>query len=148
MKPYKIVIIVVVAVIALGGAGVMVGIRFFNKLTGPIFGAGTAFVTRIGTQGPDAAYDSASPVFQAQTSRQAFANLSARLHLAEIDRVGWSSMSMNGSNGTIGGTATLKSGTEVPMEMTLVYQNGHWLVTGLSVPGGLQTGGGSNQPKN
>ena len=78
MKPYKIVIVVVVAVIALGGAGAMVGIRFFNTATGPIFGAGT----------------------------------------------------------------------EVPMEMTLVYQNGHWLVTGLSVLGGLQTGGGSNQPKN
>ncbi len=148
MKPYKIVIIVMVAIGALGGAAVLFGIKMFNKLTGPIFGAGTAFVTQIATQGPDAAYASASPVFQAQTTQQAFASLSTRLHLTDLDHVGWSSMNVTGSNGTIGGTATLKSGTQVPMEMTLVYQNGVWLVTGLTVPGGVSTGGGSNQPKN
>jgi hypothetical protein len=144
MKPYKIVLIVVAVLIGLGGAGVM----WFNKLTGPIFGAGTAFVTQIAAQGPDAAYASASPVFQTQTSRQGFASLSIRLHLADLDHVGWSSMNITGSNGTIGGTATLKSGTEVPMELTLVKQKGIWMVTGLTVPGGLSTGGGNNQPKN
>ena len=144
MKPYRIVIVVVLVVAAFGGS---IGLFAF-KLTAGAADAGTSFLKQIATAGPDAAYASAAPVFQAQTSRVALADLSRRLGLAELDDVSWSSRSISGSNATIGGTATLKSGAKLPIEMTLVKQDNGWKVAALSVTGGLTTATGANQPKN
>jgi hypothetical protein len=144
MKPYQIVILVVLVIAAFGGS---IGLFAF-KLTAGVADAGTSFLKQIATAGPDAAYASAAPVFQAQTSRAALADLSRRLGLAELDDVSWSSRSITGSNATVSGTATLKSGTKLPIEITLVKQNDVWLVASMSVTGGLITGTGTNQLKN
>jgi hypothetical protein len=146
MKPYQIVLIVVLAVVAFGGS---IGLLVVG-MTVPAADAGTSFLRQIATAGPDAAYASAAPVFQAQTSRAALADLSKRLGLADFDDVSWTSRSINGSNATIGGTATLKSGMKLPIEIVLVKQNDVWMVAALSVAGGLTTGAGTgtNLPKN
>lgn len=144
MKPYQIVIVVVLAVSAFAGS---IGLFVF-KLTSPPADAGTAFLKQIAAAGPDAAYASAAPVFQAQTSRAALAELSRRLGLAELDDVSWSSRSISGSNATIGGTATLKSGAKLPIKMTLVKQDNGWHVAALSVTGGLSGAADINTPKN
>ena len=144
MKPYQIVLVVI---LVLGGLGGAIGLFGFN-LTAGIANAGTSFLKQIATAGPDAAYASAAPVFRAQTSRGALAGLAQRLGLADLEDVSWSSRSFSGSSGTIRGTATLKSGTKLPIEMTLVKQNDVWLVASMAVTGGLPAGGGENQPKN
>lgn len=133
MKPYKIAIIVAVTLTAFGGS---IGLFGF-KLTAGIADAGTGFMQRLAADGPDAAYASASTAFQVQTSRSALASLSLRMHLTDLAQIGWSSRSVTGSTGTLSGSATLKSGTTLPIEMTLVKEGDVWKVTGLTIPGGL-----------
>ena len=144
MKPWKIVLIVVLAFGAFGGAIVW----FVLGLTAGVADAGTSFFRTLATDGPHAAYVSASPGYQAGTSEAALASYASRLHLSDFASASWSSRSINGSIGTLGGTVTLKSGTTLPFEMTLVKQGDVWKVTGMIMDGSMPVGAGDNTSKN
>jgi len=144
MKPWKIVSIIVLAGGAFGGAIVW----FVFGLTAGIADAGTSFFRTLATDGPHAAYVSASPAYQAGTSEAALTRYAARLHLTDFASASWSSRSISGSTGTLGGTVTLKSGTTLPFEMTLVKQGDLWKVTGMMMDGSMLVGSGDNTSKN
>ncbi len=144
MKPWKIIVIVVLAFGAFGGSIVW----FVLGLTAGVADAGTGFMRTLATDGPHAAYTAASPALRAGTTEVALASLALRLHLSEFASASWSSRSISGSTGTLSGTVTLNSGTTLPVEMTLVKDGDVWKVTSMTVPGGLPVGGGGNGTKN
>ncbi len=144
MKPWKIVAIVALAGTAFVGAIIW----FVFSATAGVAEAGTAFLRTLATDGPHAAYISASPAFQTRTNEASLVGDVMRLHLDDFASASWSSRSMSGSTGTLSGTVTLKSGTALPVEMTLVKDGDVWKVTGMTVPGGLSGGGGGNGMKN
>lgn len=140
MKPWKIVVIVLVGFLALGGS---IGL-FVYRLTQPPADAGTAFLRQIATAGSDAAYATTSQAFQADVPKARLAELAQRFGLTQFDDASWTSRNIEGSIAHISGTVTLKSGATLPMEMTLVKENGTWLVTGFKVLGGVPPGGGGD----
>lgn len=133
MKTYKLVLLIILGVFAVGGSF----FYFLFESTAPATDAGASFLRQIAADGPEAAYASAAPTLRARSSSAAFAEFVTRRGLTEFDRVSWTnrfiSSGTNGTSARLAGTATLRSGATVRLQMTLVKQNGAWLVAGLTI---------------
>ncbi|MDR3418443.1 MAG: tetratricopeptide repeat protein [Nevskia sp.] len=97
--------------------------------------AGTAFLKQIAL-GPELAYDSTAQAFRDQQSKESFGSLSRQLALDEIDDVSWSHRSASGSTASLSGSVTLRRGSRLMVEMTVVREGEVWRVSGMSIAGG------------
>jgi TPR repeat protein len=131
LKSRRLAIFLALAVLLLGL--VITYVSFSRRYAAAGAEAGTAFLQQIGAQGAEAAYDSTAQGFRAQQTKQSFVDLTKQLALDEVDEVSWSSRSFSGFSAALKGTASLHTGAKLPVEMTLVRENGAWRVAGMSV---------------
>jgi hypothetical protein len=103
------------------------------------------FFQQVAAGHADEAYHSAAFGFQAQRTEVAFATAAKDMGLTDYARADWSQPQRDGGTTTIRVTIHTRSGTAIPLVVTLVKQSGAWRVFSLRSPPSQATGLSENR---
>ncbi|NOY22675.1 MAG: hypothetical protein GXO70_04065 [Acidobacteria bacterium] len=141
MKTRKFFGITVVSVLILG---LTVSCGLVNKMAEPA----NKFFTLVGNGNLQAAYDSTAGIFKKSTSFQQFEAFMKGNGLTQYKSSNWSSVSFKNQTGKIEGAITLKDGTTLPMDISLVKEGETWRISNLLLTGGgISKTSPENEPK-
>ncbi len=131
----------------LGGIAVLgaIIVAFVFWLTSGIADAGNAFVAKLRSGEPKAAYEMTSAAFRKATRLEVFQQYVARANLKGAGEPSWSSRKINGAGesaiGTLSGSIKDAKGNSMPVRLTLTKKDGTWVIHHmLFTPAGLAAG--------
>ncbi|RLE17978.1 MAG: hypothetical protein DRJ14_05015 [Acidobacteria bacterium] len=120
------------AVIGVVILGLTVSCGLINKMAEPA----NNFFTLVGNGNLQAAYDSTAGIFKKSTSFQQFEAFMKGNGLIQYKSANWSSVSFENQTGKIKGSVTLKDGTSIPMDLSLVKEGETWKISNILLTGG------------
>jgi len=109
------------------------------KKRGPLEAA-QLFFEQVGSGHTDDAYRSAAFGFQAQRSSAVFAAGAKDMGLTDYASGDWGVPGREGNSCTISVKVTTRSGTEIPLIVTLVNETGEWRIFSIHSPPNAETG--------
>jgi hypothetical protein len=119
-----------IVVLGFGAFGAVVAGLVFFFTSGMTDSAGV-FLTAVKEKRDDQAYRSLSEEFRASTSLPEFVAFLDESALRGFKEVSWSSLSIKNSNGKLKGVVTTESGGSVPLELSMLKENGQWRIHSL-----------------
>ncbi len=141
MKTKRLFSITAIGILILG---LTVSCGLINKMAEPA----NNFFTLVGSGNLQAAYDSTAGIFKKSTSFQQFEAFMKGNGLTRYESANWSSVSFKNQTGKIEGTVTLKDGTTLPMDISLVKEGEDWRISNLLLTGGgISKTSPENEPK-
>jgi len=111
----------------------IIGIVFWA--TSGVTEAGDRFITALSSGDNDAAYELTSKAFKQSARPEQLAIFAKDYGLDRIGSTSWSSRSFENNSGELIGTATLDDGTEINLNIDLIYENDEWKVLHVSSKG-------------
>jgi len=115
-----------------------------NKMAEPA----NKFFLLVGNGNLQAAYKSTAGIFKKNASFQQFKTFMKANGLTEYKSANWTSVSFENQTGEIKGAVTLKDGTTVPMNLSLVKEGEIWRISNISLTGGgISTTSPEEEPK-
>jgi hypothetical protein len=113
---------------------VVVVLLFVFWLTRGAVSSADTFLTLIGQDKIEAAYQSSSATLRAQQSQESFAQSVQGLGLTDYASVFWSNREVKNDRAHLEGSVKTRAGGKIPLTMELVKENGGWKVIYLSAP--------------
>lgn len=140
MKTRRFLSVIVISILILG---LTVSCGLINKMAEPA----NKFFEMVGSGNLQTAYDSTAGIFKKSTSFQQFEAFMKGNGLTQYKSANWSSVSFKNQTGKIEGSVTLKDGTTVPMDISLVQEGEIWRISNISLTGGgVSTKSPANEP--
>ena len=113
---------------------VVVVLLFVFWLTRGAVSSADNFLTLVGQDKIEAAYQNSSATLRAQQSQESFAQSVRGLGLTEYVSVFWSNREVKNDRAHLEGSVKTRAGGKIPLTMELVKENGGWKVIYLSAP--------------
>jgi hypothetical protein len=134
--------------IALGAAVglVVLVLLFVFWLTRGAVSSADDFLTLIGQNKIEAAYQSSSATLRGQQTEESFAQSVRGLGLADYASAFWSNREVKNDRAHLEGSVRTRAGGKIPLTMELVKENGGWKVIYLSAPRSGVTAEQSGKP--
>ena len=141
MKTRRFLSVTVIGILILG---LTVSCGLINKMAEPA----NKFFEMVGSGNLQSAYDSTAGIFKKSTSFQQFEAFMKGNDLTGYKSANWSSVSFKNQTGKIEGTITLKDGTTLPMDISMVKEGETWLISNILLTGGgISKTSPENEPK-
>lgn len=132
----RTVLIVIGVLVALG----LIGGIFAWRATAGAVDAANAFLSKTATEGPAAAWETASPAFKQNAPAAQWDAFAKQIGLTNYKSASWNNRQISNNIAHLEGTMTTQAGGTVPLTMELVKTDGKWLVQLINAPqSGFQT---------
>ncbi len=94
--------------------------------------AADSFLNQIGSGDIKGAYDSSAATLRQEQTLEQFTTTVKTLGLTEYQSAQWTGFNIVNDQGTLQGTMTTKTGTTVPLTVTMIKEGGTWRISGVS----------------
>jgi hypothetical protein len=130
-KKMIIIIVIVLVVIVIGIVGFV-----FYLTSGPVKSADN-FFSLIKNGDLNGAYESTSEQFKQNTTAEQFKSFLESSSIINFNSSFWSSRSVDQNGATLTGSFKTKDDKTIPLEVSLVKENGQWKILSLDIKGGV-----------
>lgn len=123
------------------------GVALLFYLTGDLTDSAQHFFTAVKARDYTTAYQYVSSDFRASTAQDELITFLEQSALLQFKEATWNNRSIAGNRGQLDGSITTEDGGVVPIKLSLIKENGKWLIFAIAKPAaGLATGQAGQLP--